>query len=400
MPQDLGPQSLETPTPWPLQVEQDACLERWLSEGARKSDGRPSASPGDWPSLVAQLNAPPALSAALASVASGCGGDGGGAIREQPNSAAAQSGAGGGPLLSLDPSYIRCLNSAPDPEIGVLGVEKGDGEWLVRQKTIGGYTEIFAIDDPEKDFIRRRRVSTSDKDYVSTSAQKKVVQRPKVEPDEFEIIKRREHAVRRSRKGLKNAVRGLRANRIFTLNKRNRIESIAEAWRLWGKFERLCSMRFPGFMTIVVIEPHEKDGFHIHFLGNRYFPVESMRLWWHRILTGEKLRTIKRGAESPGNVDVALGHAQSVEKIAKYLGKYLAKSFREVTGRLKRYACSKGITKPVVTPSRMVRSFGDEVFHLRSVLESQGFTRGLRIFETEVVGRRLIWMEASFPRPT
>jgi hypothetical protein len=257
-----------------------------------------------------------------------------------------------------------------------------DGEWCVRQKTIDGYTQIFAIDDPLRDFARRKP--------RSTATTKK--QRPKVDPDEFEIVRRREHAVRRSRNGLKWAVRGLGGNRIFTLTKRGRIESIPEAWKLWGKFERLASMRFKGFQTIVVIEPHERDGFHIHFVANRFFDVSSMRLWWHRILTGERLRTIKRGEESPGNVDVDRPH--SGEKIAKYLGKYLGKSFREITGRLKRYACSKGIRKATIVPSRMPRSLGAEVFHLRSILESQGFYRQLRVFETMVMGRRFIWMEA------
>jgi hypothetical protein len=301
------------------------------------------------------------------------------------------------PLLSLDRSYIRCPNSHPSGEIDSLGLHMGEGEWLVRQKTIDGYTQIFAIDDPESDFVRRRRGATSDKRHVSDIGKKNVVQRPKVEPDEFEIIRRREHAVRRSKNGLKWAVRGLGGNRIFTLTKRDRIESIPQAWKLWGKFERLASMRFQGFQTIVVIEPHVREGFHIHFVANRFFDVSSMRLWWHRILTGEKLRTIKLGADSPGNIDVDRPH--SGEKIAKYLGKYLAKSFREVvTGRLKRYACSKGIRKPALTPSRMPRSSGDEIFHLRAILEAQGFTRGLRIFETMVMGRRFLWMEAMKPR--
>jgi hypothetical protein len=303
------------------------------------------------------------------------------------------------PLLNLDRSYIRCPNSQSDGQIGLLAPEKGHGEWLVRQKTINGYTEMFAIDDPDRDFARRRAGASSDKEYVSATARKNVVQRPKVEPDEFEKVLRRERAARRSRKGLKYAVRGLGGNRIFTLTKRGRIESIPEAWRLWGKFERLASMRFPGFMTIVVIEPHTLEGFHIHFVANKFFDVSSMRLWWHRILTGERLRTIKLGADSPGNVQVELAHAQSVEKIAKYLGKYLGKSFREVIDcRLKRYACSKGIKKPTVTPSRMARSMGDEVFHLRNVLASQGFTRGWRVFETMVMGRRFLWMEAMQAR--
>jgi hypothetical protein len=293
------------------------------------------------------------------------------------------------PLCSLDPSYIRCTNPAESGEIDREAPQLGDGEWCVRQKTIDGYTQIFAIDDPERDFGRRRSGATSDKGRVSPSGKKKGEREP---PDEFEIIERRQKALHRSRNGLTWAVRGLGGNRIFTLTKRGRIATMREAWRLWGKFERMASMRFEGFQTIVVIEPHIELGFHIHFVANRYFDVSSMRLWWHRILTGERLKGVMYGADSPGYVDVGRPHRG--EKIAKYLGKYIGKSFAELTGRLKRYACSKGIRKPVVVSSRMPRSMGAEVYHLRSMLRAQGF-RNFSIFETGVMGRRFIWMEGA-----
>src|ERR1700675_1472397 len=293
-----------------------------------------------------------------------------------------ESRSGPAPLCNLDLSNIRCTAPPSAAEIDQEVPLLGGGEWFVRQKTIDGYTQLFAIDDPDGDFARRK----------SGPSAKKVVEHERPPPDEFQVIENRAKAVRRSRKNLMWAVRGLKGNRIFTLTKRGRIPTMREAWSLWGKFERMASMRFQGFQTIVVIEPHTDLGFHIHFVCNRFFDVTSMRLWWHRILTGERLKGVLYGAESPGNIEA--GRPHSGEKIAKYLGKYLGKSFREVTGRLKGYACSKGIRKATVTGGRMARSTGAEVYHLRSMLEAQGF-RNLRLFETMVMGRRFIWMEAS-----
>ncbi len=291
-----------------------------------------------------------------------------------------------GPLCNLDPSHIRVPNTSHVGEIDREAPRWSDGEWCVRQKTMDGYTQIFAIDDPDRDFSRPRSRSKSDKDYVSASVKKRSV------PDEFEVAQRLKKAVHRSRKGLMWAVRGLRGDRIFTLTKRGRIQSKGEAWALWRKFKRIAVMRFKGFEAIVVIEPHTVDGFHIHFVVNRFWDVSVMRFWWHRVLTGERLKTVLRGEDSPGNIEA--GNPHRGEKIAKYLGKYVGKAFQGIPGRAKRYACSKGIRKPTITPLRMPRSMGAELYHLRQLLELQGF-RNCRSFETGVMGRRFIWMEGT-----
>lgn len=302
-----------------------------------------------------------------------------GIVAQRAERAAPRSGV---PLLNLDPSHIRVPNTPQAGEIDRAAPQWSSGEWCVRQKTVDGYTQIFAIDDPDGDFSRRRSGGSS-------TPKKRAAPKP---PDEFEVVERRRKAVHRSRNGLMWAVRGLRGDRIFTLTKRGRIQSKGEAWALWRKFLRIATMRFKGFQTIVVIEPHTEDGFHIHFVANRFWDVSHMRFWWHRVLTGERLKSALRGEESPGNIEAGRPHRG--EKIAKYLGKYVGKAFQGIEGRAKRYACSKGIRKPIVSPSRMPRSMGAEVYHLRAILESQGF-RNLRMFETEVMHRRFIWMEGT-----
>jgi hypothetical protein len=291
--------------------------------------------------------------------------------------------------FSLDHSDIRCTEADNPHQIALPGALLGSGSWDVQQKHIDGYAEFLAIEDPEGDF-RRSGGKRSDK-------VEPVVQLP-VEMDFEALWLKNQAAARRSKKGLKWAILGLGGDRIFTLNARGRIPTYQQAWALWGKFERECSRRFVGFKCVAVVEPHTLDGFHIHFVCNRYFDVGMMRLWWHRILTGRKLRGILRGAESPGNIDV--GNPHGTRKIAKYLSKYLGKSFAEIQSvRIKRFASSKGIRAPVVSRSRMPCSVGAEVYLLRQHAESLGW-RVEAIFEGSLMGRRLIWLQCSRAMPS
>ena len=147
-------------------------------------------------------------------------------------------------------------------------------------------------------------------------------------------------AARRARGNMSWKLRMLRADRLWTLTKRGRIETRDDAWALWGEFERVMSRRYPWFKCVVVIEAHKLDGFHIHFAGNRYMHVDCVRLIWHRVLTCQRLRSPLRGVDAPGNVDVEY-RPTSVRRLCNYMGKYLGKGFdapEELGRRFKRYA--------------------------------------------------------------
>jgi hypothetical protein len=291
--------------------------------------------------------------------------------------------------FNLDPSYIRCTHPTKTREIAPLEPVGGGGSWYVQQKSIDGYAEFVAIHDPDGDLLRGHGAK---KDTV----QREIVDQPvlaELEGDLDDMFRKNEIAARRSKRGLKWAVLGLAGDRICTLTARGRIPDYAQAWGLWSQFEQACSKRFANFKCVAVVEPHTIDGFHIHFVVNRFFDVSSMRLWWHRILTGRALRGILRGEESPGNVEVGRPHGS--RKIAKYLAKYLGKSFAGIQSvRIKRYASSKGIREPILKRSRMPSSAGGEVHRLRCRVEAEGW-KVEAIFEGTVVGRALIWMQCS-----
>jgi hypothetical protein len=335
--------------PWALEAEQAADLERWLT-GGTKGESR-WLPPEDW------------------------GG-------------AADPAAGGG--LNLDHSYIRCTgapkpaeNRPPEPVVD-------DGQWYVQQKVVDNYCEFVAIEDSDHDLQRRNG-------GCSKKVEREVTDQPSLELNFDELFEKNEKARRRSQRGLKWAVLGLAGDRIWTLTARGRIATYAEAWALWGKFEVECSKRFAKFKCVAVVEPHQIDGYHIHFVTNGFFLVSSMRLWWHRILTGRALSGILRGEESPGNVQV--GNPHGSRKIAKYLAKYLGKSFAGLQSvRIKRYAASKGIRAPVVTRTRMPSSMGGEIYHLHKLAEADGWKVGA-YFEGIIMGRKMIWLQCIRAKP-
>lgn len=334
--------------PWPFEAEQLADLEEWLARGAHSQGSMP--------------------------IAASC------RFRAEPGSAAAEGG------LNLDHSYIRCTEPPKQREIPAFSDPVHGGSWYVQQKTVDAYSEFVAIEDPEHDLLRGSR-GGGDK------VKPEVTEQPDLALDWAELERRNEIAARRSKRGLKWAVLGLAGDRIWTLTARGRISSYAQAWALWSQFEQACSRRFVNFKCVAVVEPHALEGFHIHFVTNRFFDVSSMRLWWHRVLTGRKLTGILRGEDSPGNIEVGKPHG--ARKIGKYLSKYLGKSFAAIqTVRIKRFAASKGIRAPIVSRSRMPSCVGGEVYTLRRRAEADGW-KVEAIFEGSIMGRRLIWMQCA-----
>jgi hypothetical protein len=219
--------------------------------------------------------------------------------------------------------------------------------------------------------------------------------------EDWELKLAAEHAGDRARRNMGWKLRMLGGPSVlWTLTKRGRIESREEAWRLWGEMERICSRRFAGVKFVTVIEPHTLDGYHIHFAASRFLMATTMRLLWHRILTGEKLRGVLMGSESPGNVD-AKYQVRSTKRLCSYMAKYLGKTFDvELGKRFKRYAASKGIAEPTRVRSWLPTLLGghqDLVQWLRARVERDGYVVS-RMYETVVVGRRMLWIEATLKK--
>jgi hypothetical protein len=262
----------------------------------------------------------------------------------------------------------------------------------VQLTRVGDYGEFIAVEDADGSLLRHFRKHTPP-----------TVTSHELSPEDADALRleRIQAAGRRAKRNCKWKVRMLQADRLWTLTTRGGIRTREDAWDLWGQFERYCSRRFKAFKCVVVMERHQGGGandqcWHIHFCTNRFFPVDSMRLWWHRILTGRALQGPMRGADSPGNIDVSrvLGGG----KLGTYLGKYLSKSLTdelaEPSQRVKRFASSKGIGEPTRTRGRMSARCGEHVYRLRCLAEAGGWkVEGM--FEGTVAGRSLVWMKCK-----
>jgi hypothetical protein len=258
---------------------------------------------------------------------------------------------------------------------------------VVRKKSVGDYLELVALHDPDGLLARKKRAGVARAAPVFRSA--------------WETRELQRRAARRSKSLLKWKVRCLRADLMFTLTKRGRIATWCEAWRLWKLFEQMCSRRFRKFNYVVTIEPHQVDGWHIHFVVRGYHHINTLRLFWHRVLLGQpRMLAFKRGDMSPGNVkmsDCGGGH----KKLGNYLAKYLSKTFEELRddGRVKRFASSKGIEQPRVERSFLPSCGGAEVFVLRKLLEEEGW-KITGMFESVLAGEvPMIWLQASMRGP-
>jgi hypothetical protein len=306
---------------------------------------------------------------------------------ERASSPAARSGAersGAEGALSLDyRTYVAPAQSS--------------GEWHVQQTVVDDYCEFVAVEDPEHSLRRRSKREAEEgtlEEVVDQAAR-----------DE-RLLLRNAAAVRRAKRACKWKVLMLRGDRLWTLTTRGGIRTREEAWKLWGQFERYCSRRFRSFKVVVVMEQHKSGTFHIHFVSNRFFDVNSMRLWWHRILTStsvdsdgvirrnpHRLEAVLKGEASPGNVDVS--KVLRSRKLAAYLCKYLSKGFEALCdARIKRFASSKGIGEPLRIRTRMHALMGEHVYRLRVWAEANGWAvEG--IFEGAVAGRRLVWVQCK-----
>jgi hypothetical protein len=265
---------------------------------------------------------------------------------------------------------------------------------------VDDYAEFLAVEDNDHSLLRRVGEGTTVKKL------EEVVEEDLIE-DRWE---RNRVAAQRAKRNLKWKVLMLRGDRLWTLTTRGGIPTWDEAWRLWGAFERYCSRRFRSFKVVVVMERHKSGFFHIHFVSNRFFDVNSLRLWWHRILTSTyvdsdgvtrvnplRIDAPLRGEESPGNVDVS--RVLRSRKLCGYLSKYLSKGFESMWDkRIKRFASSKGIGEPTRSRCRMHAMFGEQVYRLRRLAEADGWEVKSRLFECVLAGRRVVWFACERKR--
>lgn len=167
---------------------------------------------------------------------------------------------------------------------------------------------------------------------------------------------RKEDTVRRSSDRAKANMRrrmwALKPDRLLTLTKRGKFQSLDDAWDTWGKFSSMCSREWgDSWKFVVVPELHAAFGWHLHVALRGFFDVTKLRLFWHRALGEKRIREPVAGEASPGNVDISRAWENpDVMRLSAYLSKYLEKSLSARDINKRAFAASKGLV-----PQRVIR---------------------------------------------
>ncbi len=141
-----------------------------------------------------------------------------------------------------------------------------------------------------------------------------------------------EESERRAKKSIRYKAMMIGGDRLVTFTTRCKLKNRDEANNAWARFIKLAGKQFKDFPFVAVQELHKQsEHIHIHVILNKYYPVNILRLLWHKAL-GEKEE--KKGAESPGNVNIKYkaqyiqgsgNSGKHIAKIARYLSKYVGK---------------------------------------------------------------------------
>lgn len=160
--------------------------------------------------------------------------------------------------------------------------------------------------------------------------------RPKSKRGEGDRERSAEVAAKRAKRKVRHLCKMLKAKYMLTLTTKEIITDTEVMQRYFQEFVR--RIRLVGSFEYVATHELQKRGaLHLHIaVANRQ---DYKLLWsiWHRVV-----------GEGQGRVHVTSGNKKtSVNKIAAYISKYIAKSFENGELNKRRYWSSKGIGQPV-----------------------------------------------------
>lgn len=172
-----------------------------------------------------------------------------------------------------------------------------------------------------------------------------------------------DRAIRRARSRLRKLILSAGADHLLTLTYRENVTDYNQACLDLSKFARLVKAQMPGWIYIAVAEEQKRGAWHWHIAVCGRQDVQFLRESWRKVV-GE------------GNIDVSppKGHGKYRQlAIVKYLGKYLAKGFKEGNRELnaRRFRASLGIQIPYTMIPLPFENRGDAIGYAVGVLKAQ-----------------------------
>lgn len=166
-------------------------------------------------------------------------------------------------------------------------------------------------------------------------------------------------SVMRSRRNLRHRVLALGADRMITLTKRGKFESLDDAWSAFARFNRVCSKFYgPKWAYVCVPEMHADGTFHLHLAVRGRYWVGLLRKFWFKALGGVGN---ERGEDTPGNIHISEPRHRGRggrRRIAGYMAKYLGKDLSQGFSGRRAFATSGRLAPRQVTRLRVPLTLG------------------------------------------
>jgi hypothetical protein len=145
-------------------------------------------------------------------------------------------------------------------------------------------------------------------------------------------------AIRRARSRIRQLILSTKADHLLTLTYRENLTDFDLACLHLSKFVRIVKAKSPGWVYIAVAEQQKRGAWHWHLAVCGRQDVDCLRSAW-------------RGVVGDGNIDVKPPRRRKGNRqlaLVRYLGKYLAKGFKEGSRGLnaRRFRASRGIEVP------------------------------------------------------
>jgi len=228
----------------------------------------------------------------------------------------------------------------------------------VREFSGGRFEAVLKTVRPMQMEEAKYRASCPGAVSVSTS----VLQARRAENDPEAVESDRQanvaRAVRRAKQNVRWLCMVMDADRLFTLTYRDNQSDREQTRADFSRFLRLVrsgwrgQVGIPDWHYVAVLERQERGAFHIHCAVKGWQRISYLRAAWYKALGGSGLET---GLDTPGQVNVTnpdrarwghTGREWRVNRLVRYLTKYLAKTFDETTTEKHRYWKSKDIKVP------------------------------------------------------
>jgi len=147
-----------------------------------------------------------------------------------------------------------------------------------------------------------------------------------------------DRAIRRARSRIRQLILTTGADHLLTLTYRENITDFDLSCTHLSKFIRIVKNKMPGWVYVAVAEQQQRGAWHWHLAVRGRQDVDTLRASWRHVV-------------GDGNIDVKPPSNRTQNRqlaLVRYLGKYLAKGFKEGTRELnaRRFRASRGIEVP------------------------------------------------------